>query len=53
MPLRPSSSGRLQIVEPGPIPEGEMHRAIEWMQSWNMLDHNATVEMLMDATRHR
>ena len=44
---------RLQVVDPGPIPEAEMRRTIEWMQSWNMLDNHATVETLMDAARHR
>ena len=43
--------GRLQVVDPGPIPEDEMRRTIEWMQSWNMLDQSATVEGLIDAER--
>ncbi|MEE8302255.1 MAG: hypothetical protein V3S24_07455 [Candidatus Tectomicrobia bacterium] len=40
---------RLQVVDPGPIPEDEMRRTIGWMQSWNMLDEDATVEALIDA----
>ena len=48
---------RLQVVDPGPIPEDEMRRTIEWMQSWNMLDTNTTVEALINLdlqeTAHR
>lgn len=30
--------GRIQVVEPGPIPEEELRRTYEWMVSWNLID---------------
>jgi NitT/TauT family transport system substrate-binding protein len=42
-------TSRLQVVDPGPIPEDEMRHTMAWMQSWNMLDEHATVASLIDA----
>ncbi len=41
--------GRLQVLDPAPIPEDEMRRTIEWMKSWNMIDPGATAEQLVSA----
>lgn len=29
---------RLQVVDPAPVPEDELHRTYDWMRSWNMID---------------
>ena len=42
--------GRLQMVDPAPIPEDELLRTYEWMRSWNMLD-DIGAETLVDIAR--
>ena len=43
--------GRLQVVEPAPIPEEELQRTYEWMLGWNMLDETTGAENLIDSQR--
>ena len=43
--------GRLQVVEPAPIPEDELQRTCQWMLGWNMLDAGTSVESLVDSQR--
>jgi NitT/TauT family transport system substrate-binding protein len=45
------SMGRLQVVEPAPIPEEELQRTYQWMLGWNMLDADTGVESLVDSQR--
>ena len=45
------SMGRLQVVEPAPIPEEELQRTYQWMLGWNMLDADTGVESLIDSQR--
>ena len=40
---------RLQVVDPGPIPEDELERTYQWMLSWNMLDEDFGAENLVRA----
>jgi NitT/TauT family transport system substrate-binding protein len=42
---------RLQVVEPSPIPEGELQRTYEWMQSWRMLDPDFDPDHLVSTHR--
>ena len=44
---------RLQVMEPGPIPEEELERTRQWMISWNLLDEGFDAERLVDAQRQR
>ena len=43
--------GRLQVVEPAPIPEEELQRTYQWMVSWNMIDQTSNAESLVDRGR--
>ena len=43
--------GRLQVVEPSPIPEDELQRTYQWMLGWNMLDEGSGAESLVDSQR--
>ena len=45
------SLGRLQVVEPAPIPEDELQRTYQWMLGWNMLDEGTGVASLVDSQR--
>lgn len=45
------SMGRLQVVEPAPIPEEELQRTYQWMLGWNMLDEATGVESLVDSQK--
>ena len=45
------SLGRLQVVEPAPIPEDELQRTYQWMLGWNMLDEGSGAESLVDSQR--
>ena len=45
------SLGRLQVVEPAPIPEDELQRTYQWMLGWNMLDGGSGAESLVDSQR--
>ncbi|MCI0865148.1 MAG: ABC transporter substrate-binding protein [Chloroflexi bacterium] len=45
------SPGRLQVVEPAPIPEEEMERTRQWMVGWDMIDESSSAESLVDSQR--
>ncbi len=45
------SLGRLQVVEPAPIPEEELERTYQWMLGWNLLDEGLGAESLVDNQR--
>jgi len=40
--------GRIQVKEPGPIPEGEARWAWEWMASWGLIDGTFDVTAQID-----
>lgn len=42
--------GRIQVVDPAPIPADELQRTYEWMRSWNMIDEIGA-ETLVDVAR--
>jgi NitT/TauT family transport system substrate-binding protein len=44
---------RLQVVEPSPIPEEELRRTYDWMQSWQMLDPDFDADNLVAANRQK
>lgn len=44
--------GRIQMVEPAPIPEDELRRTYDWMRSWDMLD-DVGADTLVDAVRQQ
>ena len=43
--------GRLQVIEPTPIPEDELQRTYQWMVGWDMLDAQVQAEGLVDDHR--
>ena len=43
--------GRLQVVEPAPIPEEELQRTYQWMVGWDMIDEGSGAEALVDRGR--
>ncbi len=43
--------GRLQVVEPAPIPEEELRRTYQWMVGWDMIDAGSVGVGLVDAQR--
>ena len=45
------SIGRLQLVDPAPIPEDELQRTYQWMLGWNMLDGSSEAVGLVDGER--
>ena len=45
------SLGRLQVVEPAPIPEEELERTRQWMVGWDMIDESSSAESLVDNQR--
>ena len=44
---------RLQVIEPSPVPEEELQRTYEWMQSWRMLDPDFDPDNLIAANRQK
>ena len=40
--------GRLQIIEPMPIPADELQRTYEWMLKWDLLQSETAAECLVD-----
>jgi len=43
--LRP---GRLQVVDPAPIPDEELQRTFDWLRSWDMLGETLVAEELVN-----
>lgn len=41
--------GRIQVVEPGPIPEDALQRTYDWMVSWDMIREDFGAENLVNA----
>ena len=41
--------GRLQVLDPAPIPEDELRRTVEWMKSWDMIDQQTDPSSLIDS----
>ena len=41
--------GRLQVLDPAPIPEDELRRTVEWMKSWDMIAPETDPASLIDA----
>ena len=41
--------GRLQVLDPAPIPEDELRRTVVWMKSWDMIPPETDPSSLIDA----
>ncbi len=46
------SEQRLQVMDPAPIPDDELQRTFEWLQSWGMLEQTEAALDLVDVSVH-